>query len=179
MSDVAPYYKKTIPVYWLVLDSSSALFSLLMVFLMTMNRYVAVVKPFKYKSYFRRRNVFVMISIVATTTIIFLVVGAIYLAIPERVYPFKNYSFSRYRHDYYNVIPDNVFYFYTFIWPCAQLFIVAVDSIVMITVYIGVANSYELNIVSFFKGKRSQSHELQEVEGNTSKANHLKEYRGN
>ena len=123
-----------------------------------------------------------MISVVATATVVFLVVGAIFLAFPERRFPYQGLSGSR--SDYYDKPPRTVaniaFYFCAFIWPCIQLFIVFIDSVLMIYVYIGVASSYDLKIVSCFMRKESQSHKLQE--GKTSKATtgatDLNEYRG-
>ena len=69
------YLEESIPLLWLILDSSSTLFSLLMIIFMTLNRYVAVVKPFKYKLYFRKRNVTAMILFVILITLIFLIAG--------------------------------------------------------------------------------------------------------
>ena len=77
----------------------------------------------------------------------------------------------------FRVIPDGVYHFYTFIWPEIQLFIVTTDSILMIFVYIQIARSYDLKIVSCFKKRKDHSVPLQEVDRATPKKSEMQKAR--
>ena len=168
LNDQIPYYIKFTPILWLMLDSSSTLYSLLMIFFMTVNRYIAVVKPFNYKRYFRQRNVLSMIVFVLIITTIFLAIGVVWLAFPEKIYFSTTCIPSNYycKWPYNQKVPDNLHTFYIFIWPQIQLGIVIIDSLLMIYVYIGVANSYQLNIFSFLGNRIAESVRSKEVQGN-------------
>ena len=64
---------------YLFLDSALTLFSLLIIFCMTVNRYIAVVKPFKYNYYFKKRTVFVIITSVFTVCCSFFVISSAFI----------------------------------------------------------------------------------------------------
>ena len=169
LENTESYLAEALPVLWLILDSSSTLFSLMMIFIMSVNRYFAVTKPFKYKIYFRKRNVLMMISFVIIVTTVFLSVGLISLAFPEKkvrwlglkygeCYPPEDYESEPqcfWDVVYYYGIREYIKFYYLFLWPQIQLVAVVVDSILMIYVYIGIAISYEMKFGSCFKKKKT------------------------
>ena len=169
---------KALPVFWLILDSTSTLYSLLMIFFMSLNRYIAVIKPFKYKIIFRRRNVLLMISFVIMASTIFLIIGVFLIAFAEKIryrryddcYTIDgDYSTCRFSsYDYYYEIKDYVYRSYIFVWPEIQLIIVIIDSLLMIFVYIGVAHSYEIKIFACFTKRKSQPFSLQIADESTT-----------
>ena len=147
-----------LPLLWLNLDSFSTLFSLLMILVMTLNRYSAVVKPFQYKIYFCKRNVLLMISLVLIISFIFPMVGMI---------------------SFLFVKPHRINNFYIFIWPQIQLFIIILDTVLMLFVYIEVAKSYNLSIISCFMKRESSKTRLKRTTVITQvRPSHIDEHNG-
>ena len=160
-------FVKKLPLIWLNLDSFSTLFSLLMILVMTLNRYYAVVKPFQYKIYFCTRNVLLMIFLVLIISFIFPMVGVIAL------------YYDNTTQGTFVVIPFDIYDFYIFIWPQLQLFIIIVDTVLMVSVYLQVAKSYNLRIASCFVKRKSPKNQLKGTIATTDvNPSHVDEYNG-
>ena len=123
---------------YLFLDSALTLFSLLLIFCMTLNRYIAVVKPFKYKYYFKKRTVIAIITSVSVVCCSIFVISSGFLFL---IY-FKN---RRLVHD--NM--DHMLRKYIVFWPLVQFSIVLIDSCLIVYVYVSIAIHYNPSRTNF------------------------------
>ena len=126
---------------YLLLDNSLALFSLLMVFFMTVNRFFAVMKPFKYKKFFNRSKMRFIICFVILTSIFYFITSSLLYMIFLLTIDGKLH-----RHEMY----VRALGFIVGLWPQVQFLIVITDSVLMIYVYGSIARFYRLNLLSLF-----------------------------
>ena len=123
-------------VFYMFLDSSLTLFSLLMIFIMTLNRYFAVVKPFSYKRYFSKINIIAMSGCVTLICTLFSTACAVLTFLAAH----GGSDRSEISLQAANLIND-----FALFWPQIQFFLVIVDSSLMIFVYISIATVYDIS----------------------------------
>ena len=117
------------------LDSTLSLFSLLIIFFLTLNRYVAIVKPFLYKSYFKKTTVLAIITSIITVCVLFFIASS--------AYPFL-ILFS-----YDGKEPPNLYFIQNLsLWPQVQFLLVLIDSSLMAYVYGSVAKKYNISLTT-------------------------------
>ena len=87
------------------LDSTLSLFSLLIIFFLTLNRYVAIVKPFLYKSYFKKTTVLGIITFIITVCVLFFIASSAYPFLILFSYDGNPYRTSRVDQRWSRVIP--------------------------------------------------------------------------
>ena len=138
----------------LCFDEFLTLFSLLMLFLMTMNRYFAILSPHRYKSVFRRsnmRNFMIMIlllvtfqfTIMLTPYIFFIIFEVDYLEPSASGIVFNDFGYLCYeccdfKYDF-RLISYNV-------WSQIKMILVVLLSILMVVVYVRVSNVFKQSL---------------------------------
>ena len=126
-----------IVVIYLFLDSALTLFSLFMVFFMTINRFVAVEKPFRYKKYFNQSNVHRILFVVSFVCIFFFTVLSLL---------FFKLSLKRNEETNMYQLDEKFIFIFISMWPQVQLLLVFIDSVLMVYVYAYIARTYRLSI---------------------------------
>ena len=134
------------------LDCILVMYSLFIIFFMTLNRYFAIVKPVKYKRYFSRKNVMSIAVFVICTCVILFAVGTVILLI------------AIIREDYCleedtEILPtiSKIIRYVPFVWPPLQFALVVIDSSLMIFVYTSIARVYKLRCLRICCLKKHQS----------------------
>ena len=147
------------------LDNASTLFSLLMLFTMTLNRYFAIVKPFQYKTYFKKSNVKIILSLVTFCGLLFLMVHLvviliIFIAMIRYSDDFTDYGdysetggedyFINPNHSSPSYVTKRLYFFLNrslHFFPVFQLLLIVINSVLMIFVYTSIAKSYNLKVM--------------------------------
>ena len=127
------------------IDCVLVLYSLFIIFFMSINRYFAILKPVKYRRYFNKISVILIAVFVISTCVILFAVGTVILLIAIIR---DNYCLD----EDTELLPTNskIIRYIPFIWPPLQLFMVLIDSLLMIFVYTSIAQAYKLGCSKIF-----------------------------
>ena len=122
-------------IFYLFLDSALTLFSLFMIFIMTINRYFAVVRPFRYKHFFSLSKVRVMLITVTVICSVLFISSFLLKYFSSIAWHNESSQLAAVSQTILDQFPN--------FWPEIQLVFVAIDSVLLVYVYISVAQAYD------------------------------------
>ena len=136
----------------------------MMLFIMSMNRYFAIVKPLKYKRYFKKSNVKIIISFITVLCSLFFISNFalfLFLALKDQQFSdysnytningtdYENFTYYDYYYDYYfkEDHESTLFVYSYFYFPVLQFSLVTINSILMLYVYTSIGKSFKINLM--------------------------------